>query len=460
LLAAVLLAGAISSPAATAHAAVADTLAGTVYLPDGTPAPAAIVDLMLADPTGQPVPGSAFARGVSDLEGHFSVNPRERVDLIAAAKARGGDLPIAVQVGKLAEHASLDPTAAAGSRVPDVALAIADITMRLATDSSSDVGGVPGVSLVFLRDAEPIFGEVSGVLTNPVIHLGLVKDVWHAASVFGMVNDPDLVAGNDNPNDPDLIPPLGSILADIVPIPDTAVTSGGQAVGGGVPSVGGGYLSDVLPHPDKESGGSGSCGKDPETRWVSNRDGNAPDGTKTYVYLDTFSCTGDNDDTRDEVIYKWGGYTGSADTKWTIYRLKYRTEIGEDYDYRMKYPKPVGDQYASSNNTLNWAVGWDFMVTATIGDSYHFARKKIHGWQGDGTGRLYHVSWISDSSVGSYGTGFNDGGGVNLEVPEGNNGRTGVTNEVLIWRCWWPEGHDALNRPGFRGGLVLTLALR
>ena len=37
-------------------------------------------------------------------------------------------------------------------------------------------------------------------------------------------------------------------------------------------------------------------------------------------------------------------------------------------------------------------------------------------------------------------------GGVNLDVPEGSDGRTGVGNSVTIWRCWWPDAYDGSER--------------
>lgn len=441
---------------AFADAAPSTTLSGTVYLPDGsTPATAAVVDLMLADAAGLPVAGSAFARGVTDLAGQFVIDPRERPDLVATARANGGTLPVAVQVADLAPHGSIDPAADESSRAADAALFTGYTVLRLAGDPASASGEsftLPDAGVhvdVSVSDVLGLASPFVGVGADLV--LGLAREAWDRAKVAAVFMDPDLVAGNDNPDDPDLVPPLGAIIADTVPIPEAALTTSGSTSSSGVGdidvSVDPGAV--LLPTPeDEENDTPPSCNRDPGTQWVSERQGNNIEGTKTYVYLDTFSCNKDSDQNRDEVVYKWGGYTGSKDKHWTIYRLKYRTEVAKDRDYYMKHPNPVGDVVDGNGGSLTWNVGFDYVATATIGGTYNFKAKKIHGWQGDGTGRLYHVSWINNAREGRYGDGFNNGGGVNLDVPQGSDGRAGVKNEVIIWRCWWPDGYDGSDDDG------------
>jgi hypothetical protein len=432
LLAVALVAGLVSLPANGDPMPPSDTLAGTVYLPDGrTPAAAAIVDLMLADPAGQPIAGTAFARGIAGLDGQFSVNPRERDDLVAAARANGGDLLVAVQVGKLAAHGTLDPAALPGLDTPDTALALASTTLRLVTTQHAD--GTSSTAFGFYAD-RPVLGDLQRIAGTGVdIVLGLSHGPKQSVQVLGMVNDPDLVAGWENTDDPDLIPPLGVIVANAVPTLDLSV-SAGAAPSGTV------RLLPPLPKQQKgDGGGSASCARDSGTQWVDDRHGhNNPPHSLTYVYLDTYSCTGDNDPQHDEVIYDWTGYSGVDDKSYTIYRVKFRTQIADNADYTMKKPNPVGDQNVSQSSQLNWTVGWDKLTYAAVSGSYHFAAKKIHGWQADGTGRLYHVSWISNNNPrGSYGQGFNTGGGVRFEVPEGDSGRTDVSNSVILWLCQW-----------------------
>jgi len=437
----------VSSPA-FAETEPAETLTGTVYLPDGvTPAPAAAVDLMVADTAGLPVAGSAFTRSVTDLDGRFVLDPRERADLVAAAKARGGTLPVVIQVGKLANHGSIDPAATEGVRTPDTALAMVPtaLTLRSREGSAEDVAFTFSGHLPEPRLGTGVVGDIARDATgNAEVVLDLADDALRTASVLGMFTDRDLVAGNDNPDDPDLVPPLMAIMTDVAATLDLTAEASPDDVGG--------LNLDVSrlrpPQPDNDSGGEGSCGKDPNTQWVSSRHGNNIEGTKTYVYLDTYSCTKDKDPERDEFVYKWGGYTGSADKHWTIYRLKYRTEISDKYDYFMKYPDPAGDRVDNDGGNLTWNVGFEYFLTASVGGSYNFRAKKIHGWQGDGVGRLYHVSWINNSRDGRYGEGFNNGGGVNVDVPEGTDGRTGITNSVIVWRCWWPDGYDGSDDDG------------
>ena len=83
------------TPTPAAAADVRGTvLAGTVYLPDGrTPAVAAVVDLMLADPSGRAVPGSSFARAVTDADGAFVIDPPEWDELVAPRRRTAGSAP-------------------------------------------------------------------------------------------------------------------------------------------------------------------------------------------------------------------------------------------------------------------------------------------------------------------------------------------------------------------------------
>src|SRR5687768_11208331 len=91
-------------PAAADSTSPPTTLSGVVSLPDGTPAIAAAVLMFRAGPTGAPLPGTAFAQAVTGFDGTFVLNPPERSDLVSAAQATGGTLPVAVQVGDLAPH--------------------------------------------------------------------------------------------------------------------------------------------------------------------------------------------------------------------------------------------------------------------------------------------------------------------------------------------------------------------
>lgn len=424
---------------ATAAPTAPTALTGTAYLPDGsTPALAAVVDLLRADATGRAIPGTAFARGVTDIDGHYTIDPPERPDLVSAAQTAGGTLTVAVQVGDLSENGSID-AGAGGGRAPDAAIYEGVTVLRLVTDGSSASGStfeVPIDPVHVGSVPEPGSVDVNPPLVTATAELvlELAGTVKQRAQVLGMFTDPDLVAGNDDVNDPDLVPPLGSVIADVVPILESPVAlEPGPSGGGGVGGVSIGSAGDLLPQPDKQQD-NGSCGKDPGTQWVSSRHGNNIPGTKTYVYLDTYSCTKDTDPYRDEVIYKWAGYTGGADHRWSIYRLKYRTEINDKYNYFMKYPNPVGNH---TGQNMTWSVGFEYFLSASVGGQYSFREKKIHGWQADGTGRLYHVSWISGKRSGTFGEGLNNGGGVNLDVPQGSNGRTGVKNNVLVWRCFW-----------------------
>jgi hypothetical protein len=216
----------VLAPVGVVVPAVADattpTLAGTVYLPDGhTPAPAAVVDLMLADPTGMPVAGTAFARGVADLAGHFSINPRERDDLLAAATVNGGNLTVAVQVGKLAPHGSIDPAAVPGTSVADTAIA-RYVTMLHVDRVTAPDGQTSVAELAFVATVSPRATSIAGTAVSIV--LGVASLAIDKAAVAGMITDPDLVAGNDNTGDPDLIPPLGAIMDEMVPVPSLAAT--------------------------------------------------------------------------------------------------------------------------------------------------------------------------------------------------------------------------------------------
>ena len=425
-------------------------LTGAVFLPDGhTPAVAAVVDLLRADPTGRPVPGSAFARAVTDLDGRFTLNPPERPDLVTAARATGGVLPVAVQVGDLAPHGSIDPDADS-TRRPDVSGLTGLTLLTLAGGSGDDftipvgpiqvyrvfdlVGEPPGLDEVVLPDPSLLYDGVEVVLD-------LADDATDTAQVAGMFTDPDLVAGNDDVNDPDVVPPLGAIMTDVVPVLDPVNGESDGGVGG-VPGVSLSRVGQVLT-PTGDDDPPPNCLRDAGTQWFDARHGNNIEGTKTYVYLDTYSCTTDSDRYRDQVVYKWGGYTASADKHWTIYRLKYRTEVNDKVNYRMKYPDPDGDVVDGDGGSLTWSVGFDYVVgSASVGGTYHFRGKKIHGWQSDGTGKLYHVSWIAGSKGGAYGDGFNNGGGVYLDVPQGSDGRAGVKNDVIVWRCYYPNNDD------------------
>lgn len=412
--------------------ATAPTLAGTVYLPDGhTPAPAAVVDLMLTDPAGNAIPGSAFARGVADLDGHFSIDPRERDDLVARADANDGNLPVAVLVGKLAALGSIDASAVPVPGVPGADKAIARFATTLHVErAAAPDGGSPVARFGFVATVSPRAESIAGTAVSIV--LGVARTAVDKAAVAGMITDRDLVVGNDSLNDPDLIPPLGAVVDEVVPIPSNDPTMTSESIV--VSSPVNGALSTDLRSTRHEDGSDAVCGKDPGTYWVSSRLGNSPQGTKTYVYRDTVSCNRDSDQQRDEVVYKWGGYTGGADEHWSIYRLKFRTQIGNKVDYYMKYPDPVGDQ---TDGSMTWTVGFDYYVQAAISGRYNYHSKKIHGWQNDGTGLLYHVSWIAPGKAGEFGDGFRDGGGVNLDVPQGSDGRKGVADSVIVWRCYW-----------------------
>lgn len=395
----------LALPALTTPAAAADVrgtvLAGTVYLPDGrTPAVAAVVDLMLADPGGRAVPGSSFARAVTDDGGAFAIDPPEWDELVVATPAAGG-LDVVVRVGDL--------TAPRGG-VPDALGHTAATVLRLVRDNGTLT-----------------FHVVLPVHTDRAVYAGgaIVTQAVALATVAWMFNDPDLVAGNENVDDPDVVPPLGMVLEAGAGVLDEIVLDGPVET----PETAGRLL-----RPSEDDDVPNGCVRKSTIRWGGSR--GVPEsrpGYDWYVYLIRYKCA-DNDPTFDYYAYKWEGKAATKDG-YRLWRLKFRAEA-LDARYQWEDSRPRSDVSTSSSKTLTWTVGVSQgAATGEVGGTYTFKAKKIHPWQ-DTKGHLLHTSWISDDKNGSTGDSLWNGFGYTFEVPQGADGME-LQTVVQTWTCHW-----------------------
>jgi hypothetical protein len=381
------------------------TLTGTVVLLDGhTPASAAVVDLSTTPG------GVAFARGVSGYDGAFAVAIPATPDLVALAAASDDRLDVYATVSKLVATTGLPVFA----QVVVHTVAYLEGTDGAVNDS---VGGIGGQAYFLVP--HPSLGTI-----GPKV-VGLAG----AARVY---QDPDLIAGQDDVNDPDLIPPLGMEMLT-VPVTDASAANISGVNTGLLTPANDGTPPAMTGCATRSSYAVPAHKGDPQPLW----------GVALDVHLFLLHCTDEEDSDHDYYVIVWGGNATNQDegsTKTALWRLKYRTDVGKSTPYERVDVDPKQDISTSGSTQIRWTVGTNVSgVNASVSGDYTVVKgKKIHPWADAGSAReLSHVSWISDHEDGSRGALFYNGGGVFVRVPQDDTGLIQKSNlQIQVWRCW------------------------
>ncbi len=443
-IAAVLLVPVAANAPARAEPAFGPTaFTGTAILPDGvTVAPAAVVDLSLAG-------GAAFARAVSGPDGTFALDIPETGELVALALAGGGQVSVDWLLSKLFSRDQAQPgRGLAYEETP---------TPQVGGLPAVDPGGgviVPNPRAVYARETGQLVltlvneaaGRVAGLLDargDLEFHLpdaqygqivGKVADIAHAAGVY---QDPDMLQGYEDLDDPDVVPPL---LAEL----ETSTITDGDLYNSLIP----------MSNPPRAMNQT-QC--EPAETWHVPRLGSNEHrvGTKTDATLQLRRC--DNDDPKEDYwAWAWDGAATDADTEdkdYLIWRYKLRTQLvsnnkDEDGDpnpydfsnYHWTDTSPSKDVSGDGSYTVTWQVGFDKGLLLAASGQYDVVKaKKTHPWQDRAEWhKIYHVSWISNSRSGSGGSWFENGGGMAFNVPQGepqHRVRT-ASHRYDVWRCW------------------------
>ncbi len=427
---------------------------GTAILPDGvTLAPAAVVDLSLPG-------GAAFARAVSGPDGTFSLDIPETGELVVLAHAGGGQVTVNWLLSKLFTASQAQP----GRGLIYEQTPTPQAGGLPAVDPGDGVI-VPNPRAIYARETGKLVltlvneaaGRVARLLDNkgdlefhtPAPQTGKivskVADIIHAAGVY---QDPDLIAGKEDLNDPDVIPPLFSELFHY------EVLDGDSVCGTDVADLG--LVTEGCPSSTQESDG---C-KIAETWLTPARGAEQMRGTASTATLRLHHCTNEVDSKADYWAWAWqDARVTNVDTneEYTyIWRYKLRTELVSNrkvhgvpapYDTSKYYwddVNPDQDRSDGGEWQLHWTAGFEKGVTGSVSGDYTVLKaKKIHRWDDGRTNehRTFHVSWISNTPVGSRGAWFQSGGGMHFVVPQGEKKshlRT-ATNTYDIWRCWIPK---------------------
>jgi hypothetical protein len=433
--AAVLLVPVVVSGPANAAGFGPTALTGTAYLPDGLIiAPAAVIDLSLA--------GVPFARGVSGLDGRFTVELPEDEELVSAALANNGQLTVTWVLSKLYRNPSSDP--GVGVIVPNPAHAAlyARKTGELVMTLVNEIEGRVANALDALADPGVLEFHVPAPETDAFV--GEVADIAHAAGVY---NDPDMVAGRDNVDDPDLIPPL---FANYQAIP---VTDADTYDGTPLPGLGG-DLPDAF--------GDGSDCTRMETWLLPNGDHrhDAEYGTKYSATLKLFKCNNEGDPYKDYWFWGWAGRITNVNKtgeRTLIWRWKFRTELDyyqpyfwEDGSIDTDEDRPAGNDKEAD---ISWSASFGF---ASISDTFHIVQaRKTHPWldvpddDPETERKIYHVSWISGYDNGSDGEYFKNGGAMGFVVPQGEpqSRIRYARNTMETWTCLYKwDGRKVVTR--------------
>jgi hypothetical protein len=392
------------------------TLTGSVLLPDGrSPASAAVVDLSTAPG------GAAFARGVSGYDGTFAVTIPATPDLVALAVASGDQLHVYLTVSKL--------IATAGT--PDFAQVVTDTVAYL--DGARDaVRGISGQA--YFVAPHPQLGALTTLAAN----------LSGAARVY---QDPDLVQGNDDLDDPDLIPPLGAVM-QVIPV--VAAEDAANALGESPVSPAGVAVDSVIGQADSEGGSSGSGCTTINTVVTPRRGAAQPsDEVNMHVVTTVYHCKSEDDPHHDYYAIGWGGdvtnVTDDPDFTYKVWRLKFRTELPDTFTRDNEDPHGGTDIKGGGEFQVSWNSVFHAFPIGISGSYTVRKAKKIHPWS-DEDGALYHVSWMSNYDSGSSGAQFWDGGGNDFLVPEGTgdaavlhdlapDGARPGSNTISLWTC-------------------------
>ncbi len=419
------------TPLATAGppAAAADfgptAFTGTAYLPDGvTLAPAAVVDLSLPG-------GPAQARAVSGPDGTFSLEIAETDELVALALGNEGQVTLDWLLSKLFRNTDLQ----AGRSVRY------ETTPAVAASGGPAVGGgggtvIPNPAAIYARETGQLVltlvneaqqrvanaldatADLEFHLPGPQTH-NIVSKVSDAARASGVYVDPDLVAGNEDLDDPDLIPPLGALL-DSRPGVITADGVARKILGDG---------TVALDDSDEPTGDACERLRDDVMVW-GGENGTHPEGMHYYIRLTPYKCA-DDSNSFDYYMFKWHGHANMDVKDWYLWRLKFRSEWPSGYEW--EETNPTRNQEDPSK-AVTWTVGFQHKTGfyGEISGQYNFKAKKIHPWQ-DTKAKLLHTSWISNKSNGTHDDGLWNGYGWELEVPQGYPWIYDYA--VQVWRC-------------------------
>lgn len=333
------------------------------------------------------------------------------------------------------------------------ARALAQLIADTATGILNEASDVQGVADV----ANAALGEAAGAAERTVVVLDTAfqeamrtlqphvsSSVHEAARLKNY--DPDMLLGNDDVDDPDLVPPLGATL-EIIPVteaddadlpdgPDVLDQDGyGDAERAEADTTAGCDIIRTRISPGK--------GKAANPTW----------GVRMRVIMKVARCSAhDSDPQFDHYAIKWHGKITNYDTngEWYthIVRFKFRTQLNAAFERDEEDPHK--DVPVDGEQEIVWTVGYSNGVAASVSGKFTAVKaKRIHPWS-DYEGVLYHVSWMSNKWYGSRGADFFNGGGNTFLTP---NGEKSVAiksrNEIFIWKCWT---HGSPTPYGTEGG--------
>jgi hypothetical protein len=260
--------------------------------------------------------------------------------------------------------------------IPMVMTAGRDWITDLVWDTAMDLANDPPTAEDVVNLAYAVVGEAAGAPGAAVLLLDTtIEDALtdlrpayspYAGAAARLKNyDPDMLLGNDDVDDPDLVPPLFATLDTIpvTPLDDDAL----------------GIAAALY--------GSAETGDDGPTAGCGRRRTYQPAaptwGVKMYVLLKAYKCTGwDDDPFEDYWGWRWDGKvtneTVNGEVFTRIWRFKYRTEL-TGAAYRRDDHDPRHDQSGSGSWQLHWQVGYGGTGSVALsGDLTVRKAKKIH----------------------------------------------------------------------------------
>lgn len=304
---------------------------------------------------------------------------------------------------------------------------------------TSDVTAVANITL---QAVTPLVGEGPSVSVATSYGNGIAQylnsiPTWGTnIAGFGAVTgmDSDYMAGQENLNDPTLIPPFGARLKDEEwadssndVVPPLTNTAGANLP---LPSV---TIDTRLPYGPSESEGCSI-----NSTHLYPKDGSGPDdyNVKYQATYAVYKCN-DSDPNNDYYIVYWkGSIKEGTDQQWLVdfWRYKFRTQLTKS-SFAAYDPDPLKDTHPDNGTTINYTVGY---AGSGVGGSYTWYNgSKIHPWYDYDNQALYHVSWMASDKYGDCCGPYFTGGAFKLRVPQGSTGiSSGLKSGVQIWECY------------------------
>jgi hypothetical protein len=333
-------------------------------------------------------------------------------------------------------------------RVPVVTgtgLALADLVAALALGIVNDPQQAYDTAQQVVDEASGVTdGAVFAVSSSLDAALATVEPYVTSTSEAGrrMKNyDPDVLLGNEDVDDPDLVPPLNALMA-VVPM---SGASDPAAAIGESPLTPAGAAVDGLFQSAEEGGAADGCTTINTQIVPAKGKGQPVEGLTMRVVLTIYHCKNETDRDHDYYALGWKGFATNTDSDefhYALWRLKFRTDLPGTFARRDQ--DPTADRSEGGSFSVPWSVS--FPSVGGINGSYDVVKaKKIHPWS-DGDGKLFHVSWISNYDEGSSGAQFWNGGGNAFLVPNGTgdaavvqamdpSGAKPGSNTIDVWKC-------------------------